>query len=78
MLSANADMRWDIEHARMLLGYVPRDEAIGVPGDQFGKDDRRTCIRSCLPATAADQLSRHFTLCRGLGMAEFDYRLSGG
>jgi nucleoside-diphosphate-sugar epimerase len=40
LVSNNAGMRWDIEHTRKVIGYVPMDSAIPVMEDENREEDR--------------------------------------
>jgi NAD+ dependent glucose-6-phosphate dehydrogenase len=49
LMSNNAGMRWDLEHTRKIIGYVPLDSATPVMGDANREDDRVARARTITP-----------------------------
>jgi NAD+ dependent glucose-6-phosphate dehydrogenase len=49
LVSNNAGMRWDIEHTRRVIGYVPLDSATPVINDAKREEDRVARARSVTP-----------------------------
>jgi hypothetical protein len=47
--SNNAGMRWDIEHTRSVIGYVPLDAATPVIDDKNREDDRVARAKTIRP-----------------------------
>ena len=57
--SANAGMRWDLEHTREVIGYVPLDAATPVMLDANREQDRLARAKTIVPGQWFDE---HFTV----------------
>jgi nucleoside-diphosphate-sugar epimerase len=55
LVSNNAGMRWDIEHTREVIGYVPLDAATPVIADKQREDDRIARARTIAPGDWFDE-----------------------
>ena len=57
LVSNNAGMRWDIEHTRQVIGYVPLDAATPVITDRQREEDRIARAKTVAPG---EWLDEHF------------------
>lgn len=55
LVSNNAGMRWDIEHARKVIGYVPLDSATPVITDFQRETDKRDSAKRLEPGQWYDE-----------------------
>lgn len=55
LVSSNAGMRWDIDHTRDIVGYVPLDSATPVIGGSQVEQDRRARALRTEPGTWLDE-----------------------
>ena len=62
LVSDNAGMRWDMEHTRRIIGYVPQDHAVPVIEDGHRAVDERARQARFSPGTWLDE---HFTEVEG-------------
>jgi len=62
LVSNNKGMRWDIEHTREVIGYVPLDSATPVIGEKAREADRIARGRAIVPGSWFDE---HFADVKG-------------
>jgi NAD+ dependent glucose-6-phosphate dehydrogenase len=55
LMSDNAGMRWDIEHTRKVIGYVPLDSATPVMTEEKLEEDRIAAARTIVPGQWFDE-----------------------
>ncbi|MEO8758971.1 MAG: NAD(P)-dependent oxidoreductase [Devosia sp.] len=62
LVSNNVGMRWDIEHTRKVIGYVPLDTAVPVVDESVREADRVARGQAMVPGTWFDE---QFSVVKG-------------